>query len=173
MGTKGPAGEVLLRVDSDESVVTIDDDLGLSNGLAWTADGRMYSIDTESRRIFVRDYDPATGQTGERDLFAELSHGYPDGMTIDADGFLWVAVWGAGTVLRFSPDGAIVGRVDVPAPNTSCPAFVGPDLDTLVITTAREHLSARDLAEHPLSGHLFTIKPGVRGLPSHLWAGRR
>lgn len=174
VGTKGPGGELLLRVDGDETAVVIDDDLGLSNGLAWSADGRrMYSIDTGSRRIHVRDYAPETGATGVRELFAELEEGHPDGMTIDAEGCLWIAVWGEGCVLRFSPDGEVVGRVAVPAPNTSCPAFAGPDLDTLVITTATENLSDEDLAEHPLSGRLFTIKPGVRGLPPHLWKGRQ
>ncbi|WP_345801626.1 SMP-30/gluconolactonase/LRE family protein [Microbacterium sp. AZCO] len=173
VGTKGPGGEVLLRVDPDETAVIIDDDLGLSNGLAWTPDGRrLYSIDTERRCIFVRDYDPATGATGERAVFAQLEHGHPDGVTMDAEEHLWVAVWGAGTVLRFSPQGEIVGRVSVPVPNTSCPAFAGPGLDTLVITTATEGLSDEDLAASPLSGRLFTIAPGVRGLPPHLWAGR-
>ncbi|MEU1973073.1 SMP-30/gluconolactonase/LRE family protein [Microbacterium sp. NPDC019599] len=174
VGTKGPGDELLIRVDADEAVTVLDHDLTLSNGLAWTADGRrMYSIDTGTRQIFVRDYDAAAGTTGERMLFAQLEHGHPDGMTIDAEGHLWVAVWGGGCVLRLAPSGEIVARVDVPAPHTSCPAFAGPGLDTLVITTAREHLTPEQLEEHPHSGRLFTFRPGVTGLAPHLWSGVR
>jgi sugar lactone lactonase YvrE len=175
VGTKGPGGELLLRVDAgaDEPVSVIDDDLTLSNGLAWSADGRrLYSIDTGTSRIFVRDYDAASGWTGPRTVFATLEQGHPDGMTIDADEHLWVAVWGGGCVLRFAPDGRLVGRVDVPAPHTTCPVFAGPDLDTLVITTATEHLTAEQRAAYPLSGRLFTAKTGARGIPPLLWAGR-
>jgi sugar lactone lactonase YvrE len=174
-GTLGPGDELLLRIEpgADEQVTVIDDDLTLSNGLAWSADGRrFYSADTGSARIFVRSYDPATGATGPRTVFAELAHGHPDGMTMDADDHLWVAVWGGGCVLRFSPDGRLVGRVDVPAPHTTCPAFAGSDLDTLVITTATEHLTPAQLERYPLSGRLFTAKTGVRGIAPTPWGGR-
>lgn len=172
VGTKGPGGEQLLQIGAHGTVAVLDDDLGLSNGLAWTRDGHtLYSIDTLSRRIHVRDYDPATGETGERRVFLAITDGYPDGMTIDADDHLWVALWGEGCVIRISPDGEIVGRVDVPAPHTSCPVFAGPDLDTLVITTATEGMTPDDLAAHPLSGRLFTVRTGHRGIYPNLWAG--
>jgi sugar lactone lactonase YvrE len=173
VGTKGPTDrEQLLRIDADEHVTVIDHDLRLSNGLGWTRDGRtLYSIDTWTRRIHRRDYDPVTGATGPRTVFAELRSGYPDGMTLDAEDHLWVAVWGDGCILRLTPRGDAVARIDVPAPHTSCVAFAGPQLDTLVITTATEDLPATDLARYPLSGRLFTIVPGVRGNPPHLWAG--
>ena len=173
VGTKGPTStEQLLVVDAAERVTVLDDDLTLANGLAWTADGRtLYTIDTLTRRIFVRDYDPDTGRTGPRALFLQIEHGHPDGMTTDAEDHLWVAVWGEGCVLRIAPSGDIVGRVDVPAPHTSCPAFVGPDLDMLVITTATENLSPEQLRDFPLSGRLFTVRTGFSGNPPHLWAG--
>lgn len=172
VGTLGPGGELLMRVDGDE-VTVLDDDLTLSNGLAWSTDGgRFYSIDTWSKRIHVRDYDAATGATGRRELFAEFEHGAPDGMTTDAEDHLWVAMWGEGCVLRISPAGRIVARIDVPAPHTSCVQFAGPELDTLVITTATEHLTAEQLRAGPLSGRLFTARPGVRGNPPYLWNGR-
>jgi sugar lactone lactonase YvrE len=173
VGTKGPSdAEQLLRVDADERVTVIDDDLALSNGLAWTADGRtMYSIDTPTRRIWVRDYDPATGRTGPRSLFRRFEDGFPDGMTTDAEDHVWVAIWGGGCVLRIAPDGRIVGRLEVPAPHTSCPAFAGPDLGTLVITTAQENLSAAQRERFPLSGRLFTVRTGIRGAAPRLWAG--
>ncbi|WP_343048821.1 SMP-30/gluconolactonase/LRE family protein [Microbacterium immunditiarum] len=172
VGTLGPGGEQLMRVDGDE-VTVIDDDLGLSNGLAWSTDGsRFHSIDTTNRRIHVRDYDAVTGSIGRRELFRQFEHGAPDGMTTDADDHLWVAMWGEGCVLRISPTGRIVARIDVPAPHTSCAQFAGPDLETLVITTATEHLTAEQLRASPLSGRLFTVTPGVRGHPPYLWNGR-
>jgi sugar lactone lactonase YvrE len=172
VGTKGPGNEQLIQVAGDGSVVVLDDDLTLANGLGWTKDGRrLYTVDTLSRRIHVRDYDPASGLVGERRVFVEITDGYPDGMTLDSKDHLWVALWGEGCVVRISPTGDIVGRVDVPAPHTSCPVFAGPDLDTLVITTATEGLTADDLAAHPLSGRLFTVRTGHRGIHPNLWAG--
>ncbi|HET8927109.1 MAG TPA: SMP-30/gluconolactonase/LRE family protein [Microbacterium sp.] len=171
-GTKGPGPEVLLRIDADEQVTVVDDDLTLSNGLGWSVDGkRMYSVDTIAQRIFVRDCDPATGATGPRRLFARIADGFPDGMAVDAEDHLWVALWGKGCVVRIAPDGALVGRVDVPAPHTSCPGFAGDDLGALVITTAQEHLDEAAMARHPLSGRLFTFVPGVPGAPPRLWSG--
>ncbi len=172
VGTKGREGssdELLLRMVDDGCPEVIDDDLTLSNGLAWSVDGHlMYSIDTFSRRIFERDYDPNTGVTGERRLLLTIEQGYPDGMTIDADGHLWIAVWGGGCVLRATPQGAIIGRIEVPAPHVSSISFVGSGLETLLITTAKENLSDAQLAENPESGKLFTANPGVAGIPSAL-----
>lgn len=172
----GPSTEEqLLRIERDGTVTVIDDDLSLSNGLAWSSDGRrFFSVDTLTSRIFVRTYDPATGETGPRELFAAVDgfpDGFPDGIATDADDHLWVAVWGGGCVLRFSPDGALAGRIDVPAPHTTSVAFVGPALDTMVITTAREELSDADVARHTGSGRLFTLRAGVTGLPPRLWQG--
>lgn len=168
----GPsAEEQLLRIEHDGAVTVVDDDLTLSNGLAWSSDGRrMFSVDTVSRRVFARDYDPASGVIGERALFAEVD-GFPDGVAMDADDHLWVAVWGGGCVLRYSPHGEVVGHVDVSAPHTTSIAFVGPQLDTMVITTAREELSEEEAARHPDSGRLFTLRAGVKGLPPRLWRG--
>lgn len=176
VGTKsdGDGAESLLLIDDGRTRV-LDDDLTLSNGLAWTPDARtLYSVDTLGRRIYVREYDPATGATGgRRELIAFEgdgdSGGYPDGITIDVDDHLWVAMWGAGCVLRVSPQGEIVARLDLPVPHVSCPTFAGDDLDLLIITTATEGLSAQQLAEYPLSGRLFSARTGHRGLPAHHW----
>ncbi|MCI0157727.1 SMP-30/gluconolactonase/LRE family protein [Leifsonia shinshuensis] len=171
-GTTGPGGrELLLRFEEDGSVTTLDDDLTLSNGLGWSPDGRQfYSVDSLARRVNVRDYEPASGATGPRSVFLTLDDGLPDGLAVDAVGCIWIAVWGAGHVLRCSPDGRIVGRVDVPAPHVSSVAFAGADLATLVITTAREGLGEEQLRAHPLSGRLFTVRPGVQGLPVAPWS---
>ncbi len=167
MSMSGPSTtEQLFRVH-DAGVDVVDDDLTLSNGLAWTADGRrMYSVDTVSGIVRVRDHDPETGSSGAWSTFVELDAGHPDGICIDADDHLWIAVWGEGAVLRVSPDAVVVDRIDVAAPCTSSVAFAGPDLDILVITTASEDHSPLELAGYPDSGRLFTARPGVRGVPS-------
>ena len=131
----------------------------------------LYSIDTWARRVTVRDYDAASGAAGPRRVLLELDEGYPDGMCVDTDGYLWVAVWGLGRVHRYSPEGQLVRVVEVPAPHTSSVAFAGPALDVLVITTASDELSADELARFPLSGRLFTLRPGVTGLPVPRWGG--
>jgi sugar lactone lactonase YvrE len=164
--------ETLVRLEPDGSVTALDDDLTLSNGLAWSADGRrMYSVDTERRTVFVRAYDATTGAVGERRVHLRLEDGFPDGIALDTEDHLWVAVWGAAEVRRFAPDGSLAGRVAVPAPHTSCVAFAGDDLRTLVVTTATAELSHAQLRAHPDSGRLFTARVDVPGLPVPNWSG--
>ena len=167
-----PPGEVLVRLEDDGSLTTLDDDLALSNGLAWSRDGRRFwSTDTGRQTVFVRDHDPATGAVGERRTHLHLDEGYPDGCAVDAEDHLWVAVFGAGQVRRYSPDGALVATVDVPAPHTTSVAFAGDDLRTLVITTGSVELSEDERRNHPLSGHLFTVRTEVPGVPVTFWRG--
>jgi sugar lactone lactonase YvrE len=156
--------EVLVRFE-DGGCTTIDDDLTLSNGLAWSPSGdRFYSVDTLSRTVHVRDY-----PTGDRAVLFTVADGYPDGLCVDAAGNLWLAVWGGGRVECRSPAGELLAVVDVDAPHTSSAAFAGPGLDVLVITTATQDLSPADLARHPLSGRLFTARVGVPGLRTPYW----
>jgi sugar lactone lactonase YvrE len=164
--------ERLVRVD-DERLTLIDDDLGLSNGLAWSPDGSLfYSVDTAAQTIWVRDYDGPSGTVGERREHLVLDSGHPDGICIDSEGGLWVAVWGAGEVRHFSPAGELLDTVSVAAPHTSSVAFVGPDLDLLLITTAQKDLTDEQLAEWPDSGRLFAVRVGVTGLPLTSWSGK-
>lgn len=154
VGTLSLAGpserEVLVRLETDGTVTELDGDLTLSNGLAWSTDGsRMFSVDTERRVVYLRDYHPATGAVGERHVHLRVDEHYPDGIAVDADDHLWVAVWGAGEVRRFAPDGSLVHRIRVPAPHTSCVAFAGDDLRTLVITSATAELSESSCAPSP------------------------
>lgn len=173
-----PTGrETLHRLEDDGSLTTLDDDLTLSNGLAWSPDGAvMYSVDTLAGVVRARDYDPATGVTGPRRDLLHVEPGWPDGLRVDADGNLWVTVWGGGQVRCFRPDGALLHVVEVGAPNTTAVAFAGPDLGTLVITTASIELTDEQRAEFPASGRLFTVDVGaavgVRGLPTTPWNGR-
>jgi sugar lactone lactonase YvrE len=157
--------EALVRVDGREAVTVLDDDLTLSNGLAWSPDGRrMYSVDTASGVVWARHYDPTTGAVGAREEFLRV--GSPDGLCVDAEGHLWIAVWGAGQVRRYSPAGELGAVVEVPAPHTTSVAFVGPNLDTLLITTARH-----GQFESPDAGRLFSCDVGVTGHPVAAWAG--
>jgi sugar lactone lactonase YvrE len=164
--------EVLVRLEHDGCLTTIDGDLTLSNGLAWSAGGAtMYSVDTLRRTVFVRSYDPASGAVGERRVHLRLDDGIPDGIALDADEHLWVAVHGAGQVRRFAPDGALVDRVEVPAPHSTSVAFAGDDLRTLVITTAYGQLPEEERRAHPESGRLFTTRVDVPGAPVAPWSG--
>lgn len=169
----GPSNqEQLVQVGLDRSIEVIDDDLTLSNGLAWSRDGsRLYSVDTERRRVLVRAYDVASGRVGPRSVHLSFDDGYPDGICIDAEEHLWIAMWGLGRIDRYSPSGELVGSIEVPAPHTSSVAFAGVDLDVLVITTATQDLDDEQLELFPHSGRVFTVRPGVRGLPQPLWAG--
>lgn len=164
--------EVLVRIEDSGRVTVIDDDLTLSNGLAWSPDGAsLYSVDTALGAVWIRSYDSESGSCGERRKFLHVTDGSPDGMCVDVDGNLWIAIWGAGQVRCYSPGGEQLARVDVAAPNTSSAAFVGPDLETLLITTAREQLSADQRAQYPDAGRLFTCHVGITGLPVPAWSG--
>lgn len=165
--------ERLWLIDHDGTVTVLDDDLGLSNGLAFSADGAtLYSVDTFSHVIRTRPYDAASGTAGQRRDFVQVLDGYPDGIAIDESEHLWVAVFGQGEVRRFAPDGTIVDVVRTPgAPQATNLAFAGPDRRTLVITTAREGMTDQDVAAHPESGRLFTTRVEVPGLRARPWRG--
>ncbi len=163
----------LLRVE-DGTIDVLDDDLGLSNGLAFSPDGSLlYSVDSlPSRTVRVRDYDQASGAVGPRRRALELTDAVPDGLCVDSSGNLWLAAWGRGEVRGYSPAGELFEVIEVAAPHTTSVAFVGPRLDQLLITTARGELSPAEQDEFPLSGSLFLARPGCTGLPTHAWSGR-
>jgi sugar lactone lactonase YvrE len=176
VGTLSLAGpserEVLVRLERDGGLTVLDDDLALSNGLAWSADGRrMFSVDTLRRTVSVRNYDPGSGAVGPRRVHLRLEDGFPDGIAMDAAGHLWVAVWGGGEVRRYAPDGTLVEGVATGAPHTTSVAFAGEDLRTLVVTTATSELGEEQLRAHPDSGRLLTARVDVPGLPVVPWDG--
>ena len=164
--------ERLLRIEDDGEVTVIDDDLVLSNGLAWSPDGsKLYSVDTGRNVIWERDYSSGRETPGARRQYLTVVPGYPDGMCMDTDGNLWVAIWGGGEVRCYAPGGEVIATVRVAAPNTSSAAFIGESLDTLLISTARKDLSPQKLEEFPDSGRLFTARVDATGLPTVPWAG--
>lgn len=161
----------LLRLEHDGTVTVLDDDLRLSNGLGWSPDGTvLYSIDTPRNTVFRRSYDSATGAVGAREVFLELD-GHPDGMTVDASGNLWIAIWGGFEVRCYDASGARVedATIAVDAPHVSSVAFVGPSLDVVAITSSSRDLSPAERERWPHAGGLFTAAPGVRGLAPTPW----
>jgi sugar lactone lactonase YvrE len=155
----------------DGTVRTVLDDVTISNGLAWSFDhAAMYYIDTPTGRIDVFDYDKDTGEVSARRTFAEVEGGHPDGMTVDDEGFLWVALWGGGAVRRYDPSGQPAGTVRLPVTNVSSCCFGGPGGDTLFVTTSRQGLSPEQLAAEPDAGRIFRVDPGVTGRPGTRFA---
>jgi sugar lactone lactonase YvrE len=163
--------QMLLHADGSR-IRVIDDDLGLSNGLAWSVDGgTLYSVDTVRGNVWRRSYDAGTASWAGRQLLFQISEELPDGMCVDVEGNLWIALWGAGQVRRYSPKGEVLAVVDVAAPHTSSVCFVGDRLDSLLITTARAELTPAQRQQYPLSGRLFTVAVDTCGAPAPLWNG--
>ena len=165
----------LHRVDADGSARRVLSDVSISNGIGWSPDqSTMYYIDTLTFRVDRFDYDPDTGEIEGRRPFLTFdgSTGGPDGMTVDAEGCLWVAFFGGYHVQRFSPEGERLETVVTPgAPQTTCCCFGGPDLDTLYITTARDSIAGVNTEGEPNSGALFAADVDAVGLPTNLFAG--
>jgi sugar lactone lactonase YvrE len=169
-----PRGK-LYRIDADLQATDVLDGITVSNGLDWSPDNsRMYYIDSPTRRVDVLDYDIETGAASNRRPFFTLTDdlpGMPDGMCVDAQGGLWVAVWGGSCVLGLTPDGELHAKLEVPTNQVTSVAFGGPDLRTLYITSAAIDLDAATLAAEPHAGGIFTVDVGVAGLPSVPFAG--
>ena len=169
---ESPGAGSLYRLDG-AGLGTLLDSVTISNGLGWSPDGsRLYYADSPTGRVDVFAYDPESGALSDRRRFAVLDRGVPDGLTVDSEGRVWVAVWGGGEVLAFEADGTLHARVDVPASHVTSCAFVGPALDVLVITTATEGLDEEGLRAEPDAGRLFACRPGATGLPTPRYADR-
>ena len=160
----------LYRLAPDGVVTELFGDVGLSNGLDWTDDQNLfYYSDTNIGRVDVFDTDPDTGALSGRRPFVTVPE--PDGLTLDAEGCVWLALWGSGELRRYTPDGRLDTVVRLPAWQVTSAAFGGPDLGTLFITTAREGLTPAEQAEQPHAGDIFACTPGVTGRPPFLFAG--
>jgi sugar lactone lactonase YvrE len=150
------------RIDGDGSVARVDQGYTVANGPALSPDGRtIYHTDSAARTVYAFDIGADGGLSGKRVhiRFTEAD-GYPDGMTCDAEGGLWVAHWDGARVSRFRPDGTLDRAIALPVSRVTSCVFAGPDLDRLFITTA-----AHGRGEEPLAGSLFECDPGMRGLP--------
>lgn len=170
----GRADSSVVRVDPNGTVTTLIEGVSCANSTCFSPDGRtMYFADTPERTIRAYDYDPDTGSLGTMRIVADFADepGIPDGSCVDAEGGLWNAEWQGHRVVRVGPDGKIDTVVEVPVWKPTCCAFGGPDLATLYITTSRLMSSEQDLAAEPLSGGLFAVTPGVRGVIDAPFAG--
>jgi sugar lactone lactonase YvrE len=166
-------GGQLYRVDPDGGATIALDRVTVSNGLDWSLDGRtLYYVDSAMQRVDAIAFDLERGTLGERRPLIELQvdEGIPDGLTVDADGFLWLALFGGGAVLRIAPDGSRERMVHVPISHPTSCAFGGPDLTDLYITSAAKHLSTAQRLEHPHAGAVLRMQPGVRGRPANRFA---
>ncbi len=163
--TRAPEG-VLYRLDGRGPLVPVLDGLCIPNSLAWSPDGAtMYFADSLKHAVSAYDYDTACGLPGPPRVFASTEPpGFPDGATVDEEGFLWSAQFKASRVVRYAPDGRIDRVLPMPVDKPTAAAFGGPDLDTLYITTASQAMSPAEMAAQPLAGALLSCKPGVRGL---------
>jgi sugar lactone lactonase YvrE len=169
LAEKGPPC-ALYRLTPDGSVTELFGGIGLSNGLDWTDDRRsFYFADSFAGGVDVFDTDPDTGALSGRRQFIPVSGGLPDGLTLDAEGGLWLAVWGSGELRRYTPDGRLDTVVKLPATQVTSAAFGGADLSTLYITTARENFTPAEITAQPHAGDIFACTPGVTGRPPYLF----
>jgi sugar lactone lactonase YvrE len=167
-------GCCLYRFDADGTVTEMLDGVSISNGLGWSPSGdTMYFADTPRGTVDAFRFDAGSGAISERRTLVAVppDEGAPDGLTVDADGYLWVALWGGGAVRRYSPDGDLDSVVELPVSLVTSATFGGPAFADLFITTASEGLDDGDLAEQPLAGSVFRCRPGPLGLPPAAFAG--
>jgi sugar lactone lactonase YvrE len=146
----------------------------IGNGLGWSPDDRIfYFTDSVRRRIYAYDFDRAAGAIANRRVFAAIADdaGFPDGLCVDADGYVWSAHWDGWRVTRYAPDGRIAEVLPMPVPRPTSCAFGGADLATLFVTSARVGLDAASLARAPLSGSVLAVRTGRRGLPEPYFEG--
>jgi D-xylonolactonase len=167
MGSRAGPGR-LYRLDPDGRLTVVREGIRCPNGMGLTPDGRrLYFTDTMERKILLADYDQATGELDNWRLFAQVApeDGLPDGMTVDAAGYVWSARWNGWCLARHAPDGSEEGRITFPARQVSCPTFGGEDYADLYVTTA----GGDDKAENGSgAGALFRLRlPGISGVPEH------
>ena len=167
---EAPGGGTLSRITGDGSVDVILDDVTVSNGTGWSPDGRlMYYIDSPTRRVDVFDFDSTDGRAVNRRPFAEIEDGagFPDGLTVDAEGCVWVALWEGAAVRRYTPTGDLDRVIPLPVPRVTACTFAGPDLTDLYITTARVGLATPP----PLAGSVFVVPGAGKGLTQPAFQG--
>lgn len=168
-----PEAGSLYRLDPDLTVTHVIERVTISNGVGWSLDETtMYYVDS-MEGIDAFDYDPETGAVENRRRLADVPDemGIPDGLTVDAEGFLWVAIYGGGRVRRYAPDGTLDREVSLPVPQITKPAFGGPDLREMYVTSGSEGYTEADHAREPGAGGLWRLDPGVTGLAPNRFGG--
>jgi sugar lactone lactonase YvrE len=162
------AAGLLYRLDPGGVLTPVVTGVTVSNGLGWSPDGsRLYYVDSPTRQVDVLNFDSGSGTVTSRRRFADLTSvpGLPDGLAVDAEGGVWVALHGGGALHRYGPGGDLDAVVTLPTSHPTSCAFGGPDLADLYVTTASLPLSAAERAAQPLAGRLLRLRPGPGGLP--------
>jgi L-arabinonolactonase len=178
----GPCGEdlpipastgALYRVEANGTSQRMFDAVGVSNGPCWSPDDRtFYFSDSMAQIIYAFDFDASTGEISEKRILNDTKdHGYPDGATVDAQGFIWSARWDGACLLRIDPKGRIDRIVEMPAIRPTCCVFGGPQLDVMYVTSSRAHLPGDEIASRPLNGGVFCFDPGVKGTLKNRFRG--
>jgi sugar lactone lactonase YvrE len=164
MPTKDRLGR-LYRLDPDGTLTRVLEGIGCSNGMGFTPNRKqMYYTDSRKREIYLFDYDQATGEIDNQRVFVQTpeDEGIPDGMTVDAEGYVWSARWDGGCLVRYTPHGAEERRIAFPAKKVSCVTFGGPDCTDMYVTTAGGNHKAEEGAG---AGALFRLNLGIKGVP--------
>jgi sugar lactone lactonase YvrE len=168
---RAPGSAALYRLSPDGALEVAIAGTTISNGIGWSRDGAtMYFVDSTTQRIDAFDFD---GTLSARRPFAAIdpADGLPDGLAVDADDGVWICLFGGGALHRYDAAGRLDAVVPLPVTNPTCPAFGGPGLRTLYVTSARHKLTPAQLAAEPLAGALLALDPGVSGLPVNRFAG--
>ena len=178
----GPKGEdlditqssgALYRVDQNGTSTKMLGDVGVSNGPCWSPDNKVfYFSDSRAQIIWAFDFDLSAGAiTNQRIHNDTKDHGYPDGATVDSEGFLWSARWEGSCVLRIDPKGRIDRIVEMPASRPTCVCFGGANLDTMYVTSSKAHVMDDVLQRYPLQGGVFCFDPRVKGFAKYRFGG--
>ena len=157
----------LYRLDFHGRARLVRGGFSITNGICWSPDGTvMYTADSPSRTITRHAFDAKASQLGSSRPHVTVGEGFPDGAVTDRQGYLWSALWGAGKIACFNPAGALAGELEVPALQPTCPAFFGPGLSFLAVTTATVEMSPSQRARFPQSGSLFIYEGRLAGSPN-------
>ena len=161
-------GEVsfLYRFDSQYNVTRMEGPVCISNAICWSPDDTtMYFADSLKKTVWAYDFDAVSGEMANRRTLVEIDTGIPDGATVDSEGFVWIAIMRGGAVRRYDPAGKLEREIRFPVSQTTCPAFGGPDMSTLYVTTASVRFGPSDFDREPQAGSLFAVDTDVTGIP--------
>jgi len=163
-----PASGSLYRIGPSAITAVMTNNIIISNGICWSMDSSiLYFADSPRQTIFAYDYAPQSDKITNKRIFAATPDGiYPDGADVDSQGHIWSAQWGGGRIVRYAPDGSIDHILTLPARQPTCIAFGGPDMTMLFVTTARDGLTAQQLAKEPQAGNLLIYQTDITGLPA-------
>ena len=157
---------ILYRLDPDGSLHEMEHGLFLSNGIGWSPDQRtMYLTDTTTSEIFAYDFDKSTGNISNRRIFVKQpeNEGFPDGLTVDSEGYIWSAAWSGWKMIRYDPHGNKVAEIKFPTQCITCCVFGGPELQDMYITSATSGLNSEQIEQQPWAGDLFRVRTDIKG----------